>query len=239
MSVQIEEVFDEELGHSEQHAPQSLQAAALDVEHSAESFHDAGGSSSEDEWQDVTEHFDTSHLPTPATPSQPEHVAESYTSSATAAPIALDPQRPGESDLSAHGACNLGSGQAPATGAPTAPQVPNNDTTGVKEQPEALLRAPDDFWDNARPHHQRYDEFGAHTATDDDVTAGDGGGDATAIAAESETTEETETLTVEETEVGQSSASHVPDRPGTAICNCRVICRCLKRMSIAKLSATD
>lgn len=199
MSVVIEEVFDDD--QPAQHFTGLVHSDDDSSLERVDSFHDASEATSDDEWQDVTEHFDASALPGVA----PPQAVQSAHAPPDSQP-SLDPHQTSHPAPTTHAAPDGSSASFQAGGSSPGPDSPPSPGTTAQIQTEnqspTLPRPPDDFWDNARSSPLRSEEYSvplaAADAAEDSCSVGQELPDGTAVAPQSE---EIEVLTAEETEV--------------------------------------
>lgn len=204
MSVVIEEVYEND-DQSAHHATGLVQSDSDSSSERVESYHDASEATSDDEWQDVTEHFDASALPEVAAP----HVAAPSADAPPHSQPSLEPHQsyhpaPVTQAAPDSSVTFQADGSSPSLDSP-----PTTDTAAAAQiqtenRPSALLRPPDDFWDNARSSSLRNEEYGSAPSAAAEAEEDSSGfieqqlPDGTAEAPPSE---EIVVLTAEETEV--------------------------------------
>ncbi len=151
MSVVIEEIDGPD--HTEHTSP-GPNAAAEGQNVDSERFHDAGEALSDDEWQDVTEHFDGATL-SQGPQDQGDRCSDSGSDSDVSFNVvesrASASREPATEDAGPSSTLPLQGGPAAQTAASTAPEQQNKDADKTDTAPPPLLRPPDDFWDRTEP----------------------------------------------------------------------------------------
>ena len=151
MSVVIEEIDEPEYTENIGTGPD---AATEGQNINSERFHDAGEASSDDEWQDVTEHFDGATL-SQGPHDQGDHCSDggsgsdgSFDVAGARASASLDtaPQHAGPSTT-----LPLQGAPAAQDAAAAAPEQHDEVADQADAPPPPLLRPPDDFWDRTEP----------------------------------------------------------------------------------------
>lgn len=181
MSVVIEEL------NGPDHAPEEVQVLAPGPEaHQAheERFHDAtDASSDDDEWQDVTEHFDAATLNDQ--PQRQARFSDEGSDSGSSFQVVDHPEDM-PSDAAAVPPVPAGHDSPATAAAPEdrrAPPTPGSEqqqqgADTVDAPPPPLLRPPDDFWDSSRPSRLPSGGFGfGNDLHSSDAPAGGHGAD--------------------------------------------------------------